>query len=304
MVGCISAGTATVLLLLSLVPYLHAIWWVFELPSHFSPHLGVVATALGIFALIRNYWRTSVIAGVSAAVYWVTVLTVPSTTDFNILGAAVVSQNLYYANGHAEETRQMLVDENPDIIVLQEYTPEWHRSLKSIADQYQTTITIPQDGAFGIAVYSRLPIRSREILTLGETRVPAIVIEIDAPRVKTYLAAVHFQPPMTAIWSTDRNNQLNELSHHLQELKETFIVVGDFNNTPFSPSLRGFIKETKTKMEPTEWLHTWPSAIGWAGIPIDLALGSEGVTIGAMSKVDSIGSDHRGLRFSIATQLN
>ena len=258
---------------------------------------------LGILALGMRRLRTLVLSLLAAAVCWTAVLTAPVTSVVANLGAIVVSQNLSFANGRFEETRQMLIDEDPDIIVLQEYTPAWHQSLQPIASRYHTVITIPQDGAFGIAVYSRLPIRSREILSLGVSGVPAIVIEIGAPELKAYIAAVHFTPPMTNAWSTDRDRQLDEISQYLQELNGDFIIVGDFNNTPYAPSLQTFVAETKTTIGSAGWLPTWPDAIGWAGIPIDLALGSSGVTIGSMSKVHSIGSDHRGLRFSITTHV-
>ncbi len=218
---------ASALIVLSLIPYLHTFWAVFELPGHFRPHIAVVSTALGMIALAMKHWRASMLAGIAATVCWVTILTVPSTTGAIDSGAIVVSQNLLFANNHKEEMLQMLADENPDIIVLQEYTPEWHQSLETVADRYDTTITIPQEGAFGIAVYSRLTVRSRDVLSLGETRAPAIVIEIDAPDVKTYLVAVHLQPPMTKAWSTDRARQLGELTRYLQALDGEFMIVGD-----------------------------------------------------------------------------
>lgn len=292
---------ASALLAMSLIPYLHEFWWVFELPSHFRPHIAVLSTALGIIALAMKHWRASMLAGVTATICWAIILPELTTTAVSNSGAIVLSQNLYYGNSRKEEMQQMLAEEDPDILVLLEYTPEWHQLLTSTADQYHTTITSPKEGAFGIAVYSRLPVRSREVLSLGETKAPAIVIEIDSPDASTFLVAVHLQPPMTDAWSADRDRQLGELSRYLQALDGEFIVVGDFNNTPFSPSLREFVRDTKTSISLSGWQPTWPTALGWAGIPIDLALGSKGVTIGPITTLDSIGPDHRGLRFSIAT---
>lgn len=293
-------ASAGALVLLSLMPYLHGLWWVLELPAHFRPHIAVVSSGLGILALALQRWRALALAAVAAAACWTSVLTTPSASAYNENGAVVVTQNLSFANGRAKETRQMLVKENPDIIVLQEYTPEWHQALTTVANQYQTTITVPREGAFGIAVYANLPIRSSEVLELGQTRVPAVVIDIEAPQLAATVAAVHFQPPMKKTWSADRNRQLDELSRYVQASKRDFVVVGDFNNTPYSPSLRAFIDETETRLGYTEWLPTWPAALSWAGIPIDLALASNGLQIGSVSQVDSVGSDHRGLRFSIA----
>jgi len=302
-VAYIIAGAAAALLLLSLIPYLHGFWWAFELPSHFRPHIAAVSTTLGIIALILKSWRTSALALFAAAICLTPVLTVPTILPFDNSGVVVVSQNLSLENGSVDEALRVLIDEDPDIVVLQEYTPEWHESLKSVADRYLTTITVPRNGGFGMAVFSKLPVRSHEILALGDTEAPAIVMEIDTPLVKAHLVAIHFQPPMRGHWSKDRNRQLNELKHYLLGLNGPYVVVGDFNCTPFSPSLRAFIRETQTRLGQSIWLPTWPSVFGWAGIPIDLALGSEGVKIGSMFRIDPIGSDHRGIRFSVTTQL-
>lgn len=296
-------GIAAGLLVLSLIPYLRNFWWAFELPSHFYPHIATVSSVIGIFALTVKFWRTSVLAFVAAANCWTNVLTVPTIPSVDRSGIVVVSQNLYLANGAVDEATRVILDEDPDIVVLQEYTPEWHESLKSVAERYLTTITIPRHGAFGIAVFSKLPVKSSKVLTLGDAEVPAIAIEINTARMRAHLIAVHLQPPMKRHWSKDQNRQLNELKHYVQGLSGAYLVVGDFNNTPYSPSFRAFIKETRTKFGQPIWLPTWPSVLGWAGIPIDLAVGSDGVAIGSMFRIDPIGSDHRGLRFSVTTQL-
>lgn len=296
------ASGAVVLLLLSLLPYFHEFWWVFELPSHFRPHIAVVSTVLGIYALTVKRWHSSALAFVAATFCWTTVLTVPTIPPFDNSGVVVVSQNLYLANGRVDDALNVLLEEDPDIVVLQEYTPEWHASLKTVADQYLTTITVPRKGVFGIALFSKLPVKSHEILALGDSGAPAIVAEFDTPQVRAHFVAIHFQPPMRHRWATERNRQLDELKRYLKKLKGAYAVVGDFNNTPFSPTLRAFIRDTQMTLGQSNWRPTWPSALGWAGIPIDLALGSEGVKISSMFTIDPIGSDHRGLRFSVTTQ--
>lgn len=212
----------------------------------------------------------------------------------------MVTQNLYLANGHVDKARRMILDEDPDVVVLQEYTPEWHESLRSVAIQYESVVTVPRDGAFGLAVFSRLPISGHETILLGDSDTPAIVVEVDTPQLQAHIIAVHFQPPMSAHWTKDRNRQLDELMHYVQGLNGAFVIAGDFNNTPYAPSLRAFIDRTRTKVGQPIWKPTWPSALGWAGIPIDFVLGSESIKIGSVAKTDSIGSDHLGLRFTVA----
>jgi len=288
------------LLLLSILPFLHEYWWALELPSHFRLHIGVASVALAIVALIFRSWPAFGVAAGAAVVSWVIVLSVPRAHYLQGSGVIIVSQNLSFANGQVVTALGELVEQDSDILVLQEYTPEWHNALAELAERYQYTITVPRNGAFGIAVYSKIPVKSHKIHIFGNTQTPFIEVELDSPKLQARLIAVHFQPPMTSYRSKDRERQLVELKRHLETVNGPFVIVGDFNNTPYSPVLRSFMKETGTGVSQAICIPSWPKSLGWFGIPIDLAVGSNGMRIGSVSAIEPLGSDHRGLRFAIS----
>jgi endonuclease/exonuclease/phosphatase (EEP) superfamily protein YafD len=286
------------LLVLCLLPYLYASWWVFELSSHFLPHLGIAAAALAIAALVCRYWLAFASALAAAAVAWAIVLSVPQAQQVESPDTVVLSQNLFYANTRFRQAVSAFTEQDPDIIVLQEYTPEWHDALAVLTDRYAYSVTEPKEGAFGIAVFSREPVRSHAIRRFGASRTPFIHVEFESPGL--HLIAVHFQPPTTGNRAIDRNRQLVELAHYLGAIAEPFVIVGDFNNTPYSPVLRSFMRETGAGIAGRIGRPSWPAALGWFGIPIDLAIGSAGVRLGSMSAIPTVGSDHHGLRFALS----
>ena len=68
------------------------------------------------------------------------------------MNANVLSRNEQYAR-----LRQIINDEQPDIVFLQEISPQWLAALESIQKDYPFHYAEPRHDNFGIAVYSRLP---------------------------------------------------------------------------------------------------------------------------------------------------
>jgi endonuclease/exonuclease/phosphatase (EEP) superfamily protein YafD len=299
----ILVGLAIVLLVLLVLPSFHSLWWAFELPGHFRLHIAVLASLLGVFTILRSHRIASVIGFIAAGASWAVIATVPVAARSADSGVIVVSQNLSHRNDDASGVVAMLEGEDADIVLLQEYTPFWDVALDSFRSGYPYAVTVPQAGAFGIAVFSKIPIEGYEILRLGVLETPFIVLELHTGAFKGYLVAVHFQSPMIESWSEDRNRQFDELTSYLTSLDFPYLIVGDFNNTPYAPTMREFMKKTRTYLASPYPSPTWPVQIGTVGIPIDAALGTADIQFGAGSTLAPIGSDHRGIRILFASRL-
>ena len=292
----------TILLALLILPSLHSLWWVFELPGHFRLHIAVFATILSVFATLKKIHYASVIGFITAGAAWFLVATVPVAPTTADSGVTVVSQNLAHRNHNVGGAVTMLEQEDADIVLLQEYTPSWHVALESLRSGYPYAVTVPQAGGFGIAVFSKIRIERYEVLRLGILETPFIVVELDAEVFKGHLVAVHFRSPMIKSWSEDRNRQFNELTSFLVSLGSPYLVIGDFNNTPYAPTMRDFMRKTRTYLASPHLLPTWPMPIGTIGLPIDVALGTADIRFGSGSTLAPIGSDHRGIRISFASR--
>ena len=174
--------------------------------------------------------------------------------------------------------------------------------MDQLPDEYISRITAPDSGAFGIAMFSKLPLKSHEFMYLGKSAVPAIAARFESEVFDGTVIAVHLNPPIGSTWAEDRNIQTNQLKDYLLQLDEPFVAVGDFNNTPWSPTFRSFMEENDWYVNKPILTATWPARADRFGIPIDLAVASAEVAIGDRETVVLPGSDHRGIRFKISSQ--
>ena len=70
------------------------------------------------------------------------------------------------------------------------------------------------------------------------------------------------------------------------ESNEEALVIGDFNITPWSKPFREMLKgdglgqgKLRDTREGRGFFATWPSGLGWLGIPIDHALVTQGIEV-------------------------
>lgn len=296
----LAAAAAAVLLALLILPLASTWFWVFELPAHFRMHIAVAAALLVVFGLLRRRFDIVSVALVPCAGAWFFVAAVAVSEQPDGDTISILSQNLGYRNRHAEPMASVLQSRAADIVILQEFTPDWQRSLAGVAEAYDHVVALPRQDGFGIAVFSNLRISGSEVLAFGELQTPAIVIDVVEKRYTGKLVAVHLPAPMNSGLTIDRNRQYLELAEYVKELDVPYIVVGDFNNTPTAPSLRRFVRAIDAHMAAPIYLPTWPSSLGAAGIPIDLAMGDRRVRLSRRELLPHVHSDHRGLLFRAA----
>lgn len=287
------------LLIATLTPYLHGWWWAFELPAHFHPQIIVAGAALVLLTLLLRQRIVMVLAVVSIVNSGLAIYAVPASSSGTDSAISVLSQNLSYGNSAFDKFLDIVARENADVIVLLEYTSEWEAAMERLPDEYISRVTASDSGAFGIAMFSKLPLMTHEIMYLGQSEVPAIAARFESADFDGTLIGVHLNPPIGSTWATDRNIQTAQLKDYLLEQDEPFVAVGDFNNTPWSPTFRSFLSETNWYVGKPLLDATWPARAGRFGIPIDLAVASAEVTFGNKQIVVLAGSDHNGIRFDI-----
>lgn len=283
------------------LPLLRGLPWFAELPAHFPAHTALAALLLGGLAIAS---RSRVAAIVNAVVLasaltplWLAAVAAPTVAP----SVTILSQNLSFRQQDFERFRELAVRRSPDLIALQEYTPEWHAALAELRSGYPHSITEPRAGAFGIALYSRLPLEDVEAFGLGDFENPTLSARVSSDRFVGRILNVHLMPPMEADWAADHARQVNELAVKVADLDEPVVIVGDFNDTPGSPTMRRFMERTGLRFAPPVWLPTWPDRLGVAGIAIDLAVMSPGVGAAERERVTSVGSDHRGVWLEVHT---
>ena len=100
-----------------------------------------------------------------------------------------------------------------------------------------------QNGAYGMATLTALPIISSRVLELPKAKYEprsAIVQIIQVEEKAVVIANVHFDWIGGEEGSQNRLKQAKALVHHLDAIGEATIILGDFNCTPNSPTMAYF----------------------------------------------------------------
>ncbi len=282
--------------LVSVLGFFGGVWWPLDLFAHFKLHYALVALPFAVFLSVRRDGRGAVIgwvvvalnAGFVAPLAWS-----PEATEgrgFRVLVANVNRDNLSFRS-----LAEVIVDTDPDVIGLVEVGDRWLEELQEVLVRYPYRSLHPRDDNFGVALYSRHEFLIDDVVPQPLTGFPTarVVARIHGERVQ--FALLHLPPPLNATWSRVRDLHLQQFARMRQNSEGRFVLMGDFNATPWSAGLRHLLRDAGMRRAGRGILATWPSSFGALGIPIDHvllhgSLGSRGVVVGP-----DIGSDHRPL---------
>ncbi len=115
-------------------------------------------------------------------------------------------------------------------------------------------------GRYGMAVLSRFPIRRVRAVPLPDGHEPrvALAVEVRGPDGRALtIVNVHFD------WVADdrfRRAQAEATAAFLRTLRTPFILLGDFNDEPGSPTLAAFDGLAREADKPADARLTWPAA--------------------------------------------
>lgn len=277
----------------------HRDWWLCDLLANLRVHS--VAAMLLLLPLQLGSGRPRLATATTAAVALAIAVSVGPVTNATRgdglerpAGLTVVSYNLGPVFRNADAVIDYFRAEPGDVLVLQEYTPPWHESLRTLRRLYPHVITEPRDGPFGIAVMSRLPLSDTVIHAFTGRQIPLIATTVDVPGRRIHLLGLHLEWPMLPAAFAVRNEQLSEVVDLIAGAEAPLLVCGDWNMTPWSGSYRRLLASGvhdggwRARVKPT-----WPSALSLLGIPIDHCVASPDVDIATRQIGPALGSDHR-----------
>jgi endonuclease/exonuclease/phosphatase (EEP) superfamily protein YafD len=267
-----------------------------QLFTHFRLQYTVIALLLGIVFVVRHErWYAIVLLGAAAAnaslvVPWYGAGTAATgASDFK-----VVSVNLQASNGIHDKLFALLAAEEPDIVVLQEVTPEWAESLRPVYADYPHRIVEPRVGAFGIGILSKHPLISAIAVDSEPLTLPTLITTVGIRGKEIGLVGTHPMVPLGPRNFDARNAQLEQIGRLLQKMPNPRILVGDMNVSMWDMSYR--LLENRTWMRNVRdgfgVLPTWPTFLPFAMIPIDHVLVSEDIGVLDVRTGPRIGSDH------------
>jgi endonuclease/exonuclease/phosphatase (EEP) superfamily protein YafD len=279
--------------------------WLLELFSHFRLQYIVILFAATLIYGLQRRWSWSAAALLLCGINVPPVVEVfqlsndASATD-DAAPLVLISVNLNSQNEDVSAVLDFSRTEQPDVLVLQEFTFRWATDLAALENEFPHHFQWPQEDMFGLAVYSRWPLTDAQAIALGDST-PALNMKITTPQGLLQVIAVHLRPPMTGLWAAERAAQFRHLAELAAVSQLPLAVLGDFNATPWSPNFRHWTVTSQLQQGPRggRLAYTWPVAMPIFWIPIDACVVNEKLMITSQRRGTPIGSDHYPLITSV-----
>jgi endonuclease/exonuclease/phosphatase (EEP) superfamily protein YafD len=283
-------------------------FWAAELFSHFRLYYLLVQALLALIFLHTRHrflLALTLVLAVPNAFYVVPYLT-PLVVGQSVAAVpdetlSIIAMNLNFRSDDYESTLKYVASNPPDIVVVSEYTPAWESALAVLDSTYPYRIGQSRWDPWGLAVFSKHPFVSAELIDLGVKNSINAHLLIDLDGMPLEIFAVHLMVPATKAKAAMRNRQLAALTEHILATKNPRMVVGDLNITPFSPLFDDFLGAAGLvdTRRPYGFHITWPATALPVWIPIDHCLADASIPIVSVQTGPQFGSDHYPLEISL-----
>ncbi len=278
--------------------------WVFELLSHFRLQYVIVCSIWVIYALIRR--RTALVMISLISVLWNAQIIHAFQQTAEVLNTKgepplrVVTFNVLTNNKNQVAAVNHLMQSNADIVCLLEVDDTWRVALEPLRVKYPHRVEELNDGSFGIACYTRLPLKSTEVRRFTTWRMPTVVFNLDHLGRPLTFIGTHPIAPIGGFKTHEWREQLSGIASLVAGLSGEVIVAGDFNATPWCEGMR-LLRELGGldfhSVDPV-WPPTWGLNLP-VMIPIDHVLLKRGLTVQKRTIGPEMGSDHRSVTVEI-----
>lgn len=288
-----AAAVTVVFSLGTLLPIDH---FTVQLFTHFRLQYTIIAFLLCIAFVVMREGRYAVALLAAAAVN--ASLVVPwyadAATDTGTSELKLLNANVLVSNGAHEKLLDLISTEQPDLVVLQEITPEWAKSLQHLVADYPHHLVEPRDGSFGIALFSRYPMISAVSIDSGSLTRPTLVATVGIAGVEITVVGTHPTVPLAQRNYEARNAQLERIGKLLQNTQNPRILIGDLNTSMWDLHYGPLENRTwlRNARKGFGVVPTWPTFLPFAMIPIDHVLVSEDIGVVDVRTGPRIGSDH------------
>ncbi|MBQ7073516.1 endonuclease/exonuclease/phosphatase family protein [bacterium] len=224
--------------------------------------------------------------------------------------------NILYTNTNYEGLKNTIKEENPDLVVLVEFSNEHEIAMKDFfkEDYPYVNRNSRSEKLAGDVIFSKYPLieskREKE-REKGTWDYSTVKVKIPEKRDLLNLYVVHTAAPVSPSTYEMRNLQLEKLATEFAEKKheeqEKNMIIGDFNLSPRSAQYQTLMNTFEDLVENAfkggDITYTW----SWNGSKlfmthIDHLFTSSNILIHDLQVKDLIGSDHRYFSFGVAYQ--
>ena len=278
--------------------------WVFDLLSHFRLQYVIACALVVLYAMFRR--RTWLVLIALISLLWnaqiihafhqtAEVVAAPHEKPLRLMVFNVLTEN----ENHVAAIDHVLKTD-ADIVCLLEVDDSWRVALEPLRVKYPHRVEEMGKGDFGIACYTRLPLKSSEVRRFTIWQLPTLVLNLDHLGRPLTFIGTHPEPPISGVNAHEWREQLSGIGALVAGLSSEVIVAGDFNATPWCEGMRllrekgGLDFHSAAPVWPPTWGHKLPMMI-----PIDHVLLKGGLTVQKRVIGPEMGSDHHSVTVEI-----
>ena len=145
-----------------------------------------------------------------------------------------------------DELRVSIQESQPDILLFQEFTPDWSLMLHElIGDDYIYETTLLRSDIFGKAIYSKLPINNVDTISDGLHLDLGVTISTKGVDYKIYSS--YISPSLDQNSRKSANTQLNLLAVEINKQSVPTLSAGEFNHVYWSEQISSFREKAHLK---------------------------------------------------------
>jgi endonuclease/exonuclease/phosphatase (EEP) superfamily protein YafD len=286
--------------LLTLAGFFGRRTWLLDLTSHFRVQYFCLLLLLAVgFLALGPLWGAGValmLAIVNAMVILPRFISLARAASKGPECRLLLS-NVLKSNRSYQRLRDLVIQEQPDLVVLIEPDRAWLDGIADLRRDYPYWAVAPRRDAYGIAILSRQAFQSQEVIHLGSAEGPTVVARLMLKNHHDQMLTViatHPPPPKGAVHSANRDDQLQALAKFIRQQDGALILCGDFNLSPWSPHFSDLLKRSELDDSGRGFgiQPTWPVDNFLLRTPIDHCLISTQIAVRSRRLGPRIGSDH------------
>lgn len=251
-----------VFILLSLLSLIHDLkyWYSKVLDFPRVQYLVVGLCCLLAFFLFNKKWNvygSFLVLGLLVSIYiqlshigpyWFGEKTVPDavkTEKERRQSVSILLANVLIKNRESQKLLEIIEDSNPDIVLLMEVDQWWIQEVQNLKNEYKYSIEYPLNNAYGMALYSRLPLKEKEVKFFQHEDVPSFHVQVSLNNEKSFnFHGVHPVAPVPSSKYPDNVGRkevaLLRTAEMVAKVPLPAIVAGDFNDVSWSNTSRLF----------------------------------------------------------------
>ncbi|WP_349367755.1 endonuclease/exonuclease/phosphatase family protein [Salinarimonas sp.] len=296
----------------SLLPLVETnVWWIRSLDFARVQILVALAILVLVYPLLAPrrgaaVW-TAIALGIAGIAYHVYRLhPYPAFMDEAMVATAecpaparlrIMIANVQESHENADPFLALVAETDPDVLLVMETDAFWNEALRPLDEAYAYSAqSIPEDAAFGMHVFSRLPLVEPRFAYLFGSGTPTLDTGLSLQTGETVrFYGMHPRPPLA--WSqptTMRDAHILATALAVRDGDAPAILAGDFNAVPWERTMRRALR-IGALLDPRVgrgWRPTFMTGSRLVTWPLDQVLAQDAFALEAFEVLPDFGSDH------------